>query len=396
MCISCGPAGFEGEAAAVAASSNARSARGDANVLALLDELAASSDADEVSELVLGGAALSPETIARIADFLRSNSSVHTLSLARARIGDAGLAQVLTALLDAGPKSPLTAIDLRKNRLSTASAKSFAAALLDPENGGVARLAVVDVSNNNMEHAGVVALEAAVAQRVGAPVRMDTTGNLVLVEVLNGVTHGIGSLGAIVGGMFMLYYAWPVLPMYQTLSILLFCSSLLTMFLSSCLYHSCFRVPGLREVLHSMDHCSIFILIAGSYTPFVSCYTLDPMTVAGPIVLVLIWTFAIIGVLMSLQVIPAGRSTRAFFALAMGWIGVAPVRTLASRMQPGAIASVVAGGLAYSGGLILYLLGKRVPMLHVFWHLAVMLGGGLHFFAIWRYSVQGALLASAQ
>jgi hemolysin III len=247
-----------------------------------------------------------------------------------------------------------------------------------------------------MEHAGVVALEKAVAQRPHGAISVNVMGNLVLVEVLNGITHGIGSLGAIIGGISMIHYAWPVLPLYQTLSVLLFCASLLTMFLSSCLYHSCFRVPGLREFLHGMDHCSIFILIAGSYTPFISCYTLDPITAAGPVVLVLVWIFAIIGVLMSLQVIPAGRRTRAFFALAMGWIGIAPVKTLAARMEPGAMASVFAGGMAYSGGLVLYLLGKRVPMLHVFWHLAVMLGGGLHFYAIWHYPVQKAIAASAQ
>ncbi len=69
----------------------------------------------------------------------------------------------------------------------------------------------------------------------------------------------------------------------------------------------------------------------------------------------------------------------------MGWIAAVPGKMVVHRMQPGALALVVGGGASYSLGLIFYFLGKKIPMMHVVWHLAVMLGGSLHYVALWQY-----------
>jgi hemolysin III len=361
-------------------------ARGDAPAMALLS-LLSSGFASHVTCLSLGRSPLSPTTVAALAGFLRdSNRSVSELRLPRAKLRDEGASAILAALVAAGDTSPLRSLDLRSNKLRPVTAHSLAAAMKDPKvSGGIARLSYLDLSNNYVGYDGVRALEHAAAARAhsGGRLEMQLYGNLVLVEVLNGVTHGIGVLAALVVGSILVYRASGVLPGYQTLSMSLYVISLCTMFFSSCLYHCFFRLPAAQRFWHTADHCSIFILIAGSYTPFVACYTLDPPTVAGPFVLAVVWISAIIGVLIAFKVIRTSDNVRTFFALAMGWVGLLVVRTIFQRMTSLILSLVVSGGLSYSGGIAFYIAGKRRPMMHVYWHLAVMFGGALHMYALW-------------
>jgi hemolysin III len=362
------------------------SACGDAAVVALLS-LLSSGAAPHVTCLHFGGSALDSATITALASFLREgNKAVSELRLPKARLRDAGASALLAALLAAGKASPLRTLDIRSNKLKASTAYSLAAALGDPAAaGGIARLSYLDVSNNYIGHEAAVALESAAAARakVDGPLELRVYGNLVLVEVLNGVTHGVGVLLALIAGSILVYRASSVLPAYQTLSMALYVISLCTMFLSSCLYHCFFRLPAAQKFWHTADHCSIFILIAGSYTPFLACYTMDPPTVAGPFVLAVVWISAIVGVLIAFKIIRATDRIRSGFALAMGWSGLTVIRTIHQRMSVYVLTFVVAGGLAYSGGIAFYLAGKKKPMMHVYWHLAVMLGGSLHMFGLW-------------
>jgi hemolysin III len=378
----------------LAGMSTTLSARGDTAAFPLLALLRAGG-APHVRTLDIGGASLSADTLDSLCALLRAQGGdkgkkselpvrIERLLLRRARVRDVGAAKILHALADCGPDSPLRELGLRGNRITHAGGAAFAAAIETGPATGVAALRRIDLSNNNLDHAGVVAVQKAI-KLVGADVDLFIDGNLVLIEVLNAATHGIGVVGAIAGGSVLAYKASGVLPVSQTLAVILFCLSLCTMFLSSCLYHSFFRFPPCRGVFHTCDHCSIFVLIAGSYTPFIACYTLDPMTFAGPLVLASVWVCAIVGVLISFKVIKASNATRAYFALAMGWIGIIPVRTIAERMQPRVIALVVTGGVTYSIGLLFYLAGRRRPMLHVVWHIAVMMGGSFHFAGLWDF-----------
>jgi hemolysin III len=360
---------------------------GDEAVFPLLTLLRAGG-APHVRSLKLGGRALSSETISQLAGLLREQRScgacVETLQLHKVRLDGAGFAELILALRDAGEKSPLRELMMRGNVLSCAAGMALAEALsASGQNGGVSALTRLDVSNNNLEHCGVVAIEKAVKYKEGFELVID--GNLIVVEILNSITHGVGVVASIGAGAVLAYRAYGVLEMYQLLAILLFCASLCTMFFSSCMYHSLFRYPPLRDVMHSCDLCSVFVLIAGSYTPFLVFYTFDPMTVSGPIALTLVWFCAIVGVLMGLNVIRAASVTRAYFALAMGWSGIFPLRTIFERMEPEIMVLVFAGGIAYSAGVYWYIGGRRKPMMHVVWHLAVLLGGGLHYAALWRH-----------
>lgn len=371
------------------------SARGDAPVMALLSMLS-SGLLPHVTSLHMGRSSLSPKAVAALARFLRdANRSVSELRLERAKLRDEGASTLLAAIVAAGSSSPLRSLDLRSNKLQPSTAHSLAAAMGDIKvAGGISRLSYLDLSNNYFGDVGVQVLKKAAAMRAESEgtVELLLHGNLVLVEVLNGVSHGIGVLSALVIGSILVYRASHVLPGYQVLAMALYVISLCTMFFSSCLYHCFFRLPAAQRFWHTADHCSIFVLIAGSYTPFVACYTMDPPTVAGPVVLAVVWISAIIGVLIAFKVVRASDNVRSGFALAMGWVGLLVVRTIFNRMSTFILSLVVAGGLSYSGGILFYLAGKTRPMMHVYWHLAVMLGGGLHMYALWNHvSIQAAL-----
>lgn len=372
----------------------ALSAKGDGLATALLSFLS-KTGAPGVTSVNFGGAALSPGTIAAICTFVRDqNVSVRTLHLRKTKLRDKGASMLLSALLAAGAETPLRELDIRSNKLSFATAKSLGAALLDRHNGGIGKLTAIDVSNNHMGHKGVAALNSAIASRGkgGPEVSLRAAGNMVVVETLNGITHGLGVLFTIIFGTLLVATSYPLVPFSQTLSLTLFCASLCTMFLSSTLYHSFHRIPPAHRFFHTADHCSIFVLIAGSYTPFIVCYAMDPPTVLGAISLCVIWICAIVGVLISFKIIPANPKVRSFFALGMGWSGVLVGPTILSRMPTAVMVYVVAGGLSYTGGTVFYLMGRSRPVLHVIWHLAVMLGGGLHIYA---HFVRARLLGGA-
>lgn len=372
--------------AALNSGSSTVAARGDRDVGALV-ELVASGVAPFVFEMNLGGARLKHGTVERVAAFLENdNVFVTTVALSRTRIGDRGVGALFLSLLRA-KQSPLESLDLRSVGMTRRGALAAAASLKALESSALRH---VDFSNNRANHRGVIALQDATACSHGGGITVDIEGNLFIVELLNALTHGLGAGGAVAGGTLMVLRSLALgLPLHVTAGLLVFAASLFVMMTSSCLYHSCFRKPHAMSVFQKADHCSIFFLIAGTYTPFIMCYTLDPPTVEGPMTLVLVWLCAVGGVAMSVGSSRASSKTRAYFALGMGWIGAASVKLLLDRMQRGALWAVVSGGVTYSLGIIFYLLGKRNPFLHVIWHVAVMIGGGFHYFALWRYVVHG-------
>lgn len=333
---------------------------------------------------------LSSIDVSLLTEFITVNKHVTHLSFAHVSLGDNAAIQVLSAIASAAhSQSPLLSLSLRSVGISTSGAKRIADVIRDADFG---RLENIDLSNNHANWLGERAMEKALASRVlkgRKALDIDISGNRVIVEWLNALTHGFGAIAALIGGILLTGTAVRHgLPGSNIASLAVFAMSLFTLLSSSCIYHSAFRCPAASKKLRKADHCSIFVLIAGSYTPFVVCYTLDPPTFAGPATLLAVWFFAAIGIARSLAA-SGSNAMRALLALATGWIGVFSMETLVERMQQGALNSVVMGGIAYSVGILFYLLGKKVPILHVVWHVSVMLGGGLHYFALWRYVVHG-------
>jgi hemolysin III len=206
---------------------------------------------------------------------------------------------------------------------------------------------------------------------------------LYLHEILNSITHGIGVLLSIAALVLLVVFASIRQPdAWKIVSFSVYGFSLILMFTASTLYHS-FRNKRVKEYLNIFDHASIFILIAGTYTPF----TLVSMR--GP------WGWSIFGVIWGLAI--AGLIFKLFFYthrmrfissliyLAMGWIIIIAIRPLLQSVPTGGLIWLLIGGLCYSFGVIFYLRTKKNRYNHVIWHLFVLGGAISHFFSIFLY-----------
>jgi hemolysin III len=203
-------------------------------------------------------------------------------------------------------------------------------------------------------------------------------------EVANSVTHGIGMLLAIAGLAIMIYFAALYGDGWHLVSCSIFGATLLFTYAASTLYHSISR-PGARRILHMLDHASIFLLIAGTYTPFTLISLRGPW---GWSLFGIIWGLALIGVLYKVLMPKkiAGFSTLLY--IAMGWAVVVAARPLLASVEIGGLLLLLTGGLAYTGGVAFYA-WERMPYNHMVWHLFVMAGSTLHFFAILLYIIPG-------
>ena len=201
-------------------------------------------------------------------------------------------------------------------------------------------------------------------------------------EIANGITHGLGVLLAAAGLAVLVAAAVRHGTTVHVVSSIIFGLSLLLLYAASTLYHATGN-PGAKRVLRRIDHAAIFLLIAGTYTPF----TL--VTLRGP------WGWSIFGIVWSLAIFglffeEALRRRWIGFSiglyLLMGWVAVAAIRPLLGSLPRGGVALLFAGGVAYTLGTVFYLT-KRIPYHHAWWHLAVLAGSVLHYFAVLLYVV---------
>lgn len=195
-------------------------------------------------------------------------------------------------------------------------------------------------------------------------------------EVMNAVTHGLGTLFAVAGGTLLVASSALQGDAYKLGSSIVYGVSLTILYLMSTVYHS-IASPRAKEVLRIFDHCSIFLLIAGTYTPF-ALVTLREH--GGWLLFGGIWAAAIAGI--TLNAISLKRFEKLSLAcyVVMGWAVVFQAGTLAAALSPAGLILLVAGGLCYTGGIAFYVLKK--PYMHGIWHLFVLGGSVCHFLCI--------------
>ncbi len=203
-----------------------------------------------------------------------------------------------------------------------------------------------------------------------------------LEEFANRLTHGIGAVLSVTGLVLMVVYSAMFGDAWIITSTAIFGATLVLLYSSSTLYHSV-TSPRWRTICQRIDHAAIYLLIAGTYTPFV----LGPLRGAwGWSLFGVVWGLAIVGVV--LKFFFAGRfnvlSTLAY--LAMGWLVVIAAKPLMASLPSGALWLLVAGGLSYSFGTIFYL-WERLPFNHAVWHVWVMAGSACHWVAVFGYLV---------
>jgi len=203
----------------------------------------------------------------------------------------------------------------------------------------------------------------------------------ILEEWANSLTHGIGAALAIAGVVVMLIITIPTGDAWQVVSASIYGSTLVFMFLASTLYHA-IQPPSIRKILRQVDHLAILYLIAGSYTPF----TL--MTLRGGwgwSLFGVVWGLTIVGTILQLSPARKIKALMVSLYLLMGWAVVFALKPLIANLEPGGLSLLIAGGLAYSGGVVFYV-NKRIPYNHAIWHLFVLAGAILHYFAIVFYT----------
>lgn len=205
-----------------------------------------------------------------------------------------------------------------------------------------------------------------------------TTGE----EIANAVSHGVGIVLAIVGLPVLVGFSVLHGTAWEIVAVSVYGATMVLMYTASTVYHA---VPHMRakRVLRVLDHAGIFLAIAGTYTPF----TLGNLRGRlGWTLFGVVWALAVAGIVFKALAIGRLRVWSVVLYVAMGWLVVVGFKPLMSLVAPGGVLLLVAGGVAYTAGIAFYA-AKRVPYHHFVWHLFVLTGSVLHFFAILGYVV---------
>jgi len=201
-------------------------------------------------------------------------------------------------------------------------------------------------------------------------------------EIANGASHAAGFLAALVATPFLISTAVHHGGFGRVLGAGVFSVSCMFLYLSSTLLHW-LSSERAKKFFERLDHAGIFLLIAGTYTPFALGVLWGPW---GWLLLSVIWPLAIFGVLVTtIRGIPSFRITTALY-VGMGWFMICLLKPLSMRVPVRCLLLLLAGGLAYTGGLLFYV-ARRVPYHHLAWHLAVLAGTACHFVAVWQYAI---------
>lgn len=197
-------------------------------------------------------------------------------------------------------------------------------------------------------------------------------------EVANGISHGIGLVGAMIGAPILLLAAFHHGDVPFFIGTIIFTVTMLFVYLASTLYH-CWPQTDTKSFLQLLDHSAIFLLIAGTYTPF----ALGPLRGSfGLAMLGIVWSLALFGVVMkATRGVLRHRRLAMTLYLGTGWIGLTVIRPLALAVPLSALLWLIIGGVAYTAGT-LFFANERLRYGHFVWHLFVLAGTGCHFAAV--------------
>ena len=199
-------------------------------------------------------------------------------------------------------------------------------------------------------------------------------------ELANTLSHALGVVLSIIALITLL---WSSVGEGNTLTIAsyaIYGTSLILLFLASTLYHGS-RNEKLKKTFKLLDHCAIYILIAGSYTPLMLIPLKGPL---GYGMLTLIWLIALAGVIFKVKFGHKHKRLSLITYLGMGFISLAIINELYQKLTTQALVLLAVGGLIYTLGVIFYV-QKKIPFNHAIWHLFVLAGASCHFFMMWLY-----------
>lgn len=199
-------------------------------------------------------------------------------------------------------------------------------------------------------------------------------------EVMNAVTHGIGTVLAIAGLVVLTIFAYWYGTVWHIVSFSIYGTTLVLLYLASTLYHS-FTNERIKYIFKILDHSAIYLLIAGTYTPFM----LVPLHgTLGWTIFSLVWGFALIGIVFQIFFVKRFKFIATLCYLLMGWFIVIAIKPLLATLPIFGVIWLIIGGLFYTLGSAFYLWHK-LPYNHAIWHLFVLAGSVSHFIAVFFY-----------
>ncbi|APE30934.1 hemolysin III [Halomonas aestuarii] len=198
-------------------------------------------------------------------------------------------------------------------------------------------------------------------------------------EALHSISHGIGAALSLAGFAILLVLAGLAAQVdpWKIVGISLYGTSLVLLYTASTVYHGV-RHPRLKRLFQSLDHCAIYLLIAGTYTPFLLVNLRGP---TGWTLLATVWSLALAGIACKLAWPHRFEVLRVALYLVMGWLVVLAGDALAASLSTTGLALLVAGGVTYTLGVAFYAI-SAIPFNHAIWHLFVMGGSTCHYFAV--------------
>jgi hemolysin III len=209
-----------------------------------------------------------------------------------------------------------------------------------------------------------------------------TAGYSIKEEIAHSVSHGFGLLLSVIGLATLIVYSSQYGDGWHIVSSSIYGATLIALYAASTLYHAV-TIPGLKKVLQKVDHAAIFLLIAGTYTPF----TLVNLRGGwGWTLFAMVWSIAIAGMIMELTVKNRYKRVSLGLYLGLGWLVMIAIEPMITNVDISGLILLLVGGLFYSLGVIFYV-WKTLVYHHAIWHLFVLAGSAFHFFAIFLYVI---------
>ncbi len=201
-------------------------------------------------------------------------------------------------------------------------------------------------------------------------------------EIANSVSHGLGLLLATAGLPVLILHAVRTGGVSAVVGAAIFGSSAILLYLASTLYHAIAH-PRIKAIFRALDHAAIYLLIAGTYTPIALGVLHGGV---GWTLLGVIWSLALAGLLFKAMVGMRYPRVSTVLYVGMGWVALIAIRPLWMHMAAGGLIWLLAGGLAYSLGVVFFVLDEKLRYAHFIWHLFVLAGTTCHFFAVLFYA----------
>jgi len=311
-----------------------------------------------------------------LSKILSESRNIEEVFVQRNKIGPYGSSAIFIA---AGTNPCLQTLVMRRCAIGERGARAFAEHVCRSDVSG---LREVDLSVNGIGFSGSIEVETALSRREeGKKIECDLEGNLVFQEVMNCVTHGLGIILSVVA-FFALSRRVQHKSHRHIISCAIYSTSLLVLYLASTLYHSFFALMVTRYVFEVIDKCAIYILIAGSYTPYLQiCLHDKPKW--SVYLLAFIWLCAIMGVSVE-ACFPAWKYKPTFslsMYLGMGWACMVCLPDLIEVVPMVTLHLLVMGGVAYTGGVPFFVRNNNLD--HSVWHLFVLAGSIFHWCGVY-------------